>query len=67
MDDETRTAIASLAESVATGFARMDHYFELQQAQHVEFRAEVNTRLDVLTERVDRLDRLKERVDDLRR
>ena len=42
MDDETRTAFATMAESIAAGFARMDRYFELQQAQHIEFRTEVN-------------------------
>jgi len=41
MDDETRTAIATLSETVSTGFARMERYFELQQAQYVAFRAEV--------------------------
>jgi polyhydroxyalkanoate synthesis regulator phasin len=77
MDDETRTAFATMAESIAVGFARMDRYFELQQAQHIEFRTEVNARLDALTERVDRrrdldqltnrVDRVEERLDDLRR
>jgi polyhydroxyalkanoate synthesis regulator phasin len=38
MDDETRTAFATMAESMAAGFARMDRYFEFQQAQHIEFR-----------------------------
>jgi uncharacterized protein (UPF0335 family) len=56
MDDETRTAFATMAESMAAGFAGMDRYFELQQAQHIEFRTEVNGRLDALTERVDRLE-----------
>lgn len=56
MDDETRTAIAELSETVAAGFARMDRYFELQQGQFLEFRAEVKARLDVLTERVDRIE-----------
>lgn len=70
MDDETRTAIADLAETVRTGFARMDRYFELQQAHHVAFRAEMRgelsevraelaelrSRLDALSERVDRIE-----------
>lgn len=70
MDDETRIAIASIAESVSTGFARMDRYFELQQAQYVAFRSEIRgeltevrgeladlrSRLEVLNERVDRVE-----------
>jgi outer membrane murein-binding lipoprotein Lpp len=70
MDDETRTAIANLGETMVAGFARMDHYFQLQQGQFLEFRAEVNARLDALTERVDRLEAevaaLRQEVDSLR-
>ncbi|CAN5878744.1 hypothetical protein BH23GEM9_BH23GEM9_08630 [soil metagenome] len=56
--------LASLGGTMVAGFARADRYFELQQAQFVEFRGEVvaelseiRQRLDVLTERVDRLER----------
>jgi predicted nuclease with TOPRIM domain len=36
------TEIVSLREAMTTGFARADSYFELQQAQHVELRGDVN-------------------------
>jgi chromosome segregation ATPase len=76
MDTETRVAIAALTETMNAGFARMDRYFELQQAQFVEWRAELRgeiaglrERVDTLTERVDtlseRVDTLSERVDTL--
>jgi len=41
MDSETRAAIATLTDTVVAGFSRVDHYFELQQLQFVEFRAEM--------------------------
>jgi ubiquinone biosynthesis protein UbiJ len=64
MDEETRAAFAALAGTVNAGFGRVDRYFELQQAQFVEWRDELRgdvaglrTRLDALTDRVDRLER----------
>jgi predicted nuclease with TOPRIM domain len=36
------TEIVSLREAMTAGFARVDSYFELQQAQHVELRGDVN-------------------------
>jgi predicted RNase H-like nuclease (RuvC/YqgF family) len=52
MDTETRAAIAALGETMHAGFARMesrmdagfartDRFFELQQAQHLEWRDEL--------------------------
>lgn len=65
-EDELRTEVALLRDAVHTGFARMDRYFELQQAQHIELRGEVrelrgemqDLRADVqhLTRRVDRIE-----------
>jgi predicted RNase H-like nuclease (RuvC/YqgF family) len=48
MDSETRAAIGALGDLVTAGFARMDHYFELQQKQFLE----LCDRVDALTERV---------------
>jgi hypothetical protein len=55
MDTETRVAIATLSETMNAGFARMDRYFELQQAQFLEWRAEL--RAELRGEKVDRLER----------
>ena len=67
MDDETRTALADISATMTAGFTRMDRYFELQQAQFVEFRSEVYARFEGLDRRVDvlteRVDVLTERVD----
>ena len=41
MDSETRAAITTLSETMNAGFARMDRYFELQQKQFLEWRAEL--------------------------
>jgi len=61
MDAETRAA-----------FGRMDHYFELMQAQHLEVRADLarmDTRMSRFEERMSRLEermsRLEERMSDL--
>jgi chromosome segregation ATPase len=76
IDDPVRTELAELRETMTAGFAymhegfaRMDRYFELQQAQHVELRGEVGElrgMLIVLTARVVtievRLDRLENQV-----
>jgi chromosome segregation ATPase len=76
IDDPERAELAALRETMTAGFAymhegfaRMDGYFELQQAQHMELRAEVRElrgMLVVLTARVDvievRLDRLETQV-----
>jgi predicted nucleic acid-binding Zn-ribbon protein len=66
MDTETRAAITALGETMSAGFARMDRYFELNQAQFLELRGEVaelrtevrelRERMDALTERVARLE-----------
>lgn len=80
MDDEIRAAFAAqtetmnaafalLTERMTAGFARADRYFELQQAQFLEFRAEVRTDLHALTARMDaltaRVDALTTRVEEL--
>jgi chromosome segregation ATPase len=60
--DTIRTDLVELRDVVTAGFARMDRYFELQQAQYLELRGEVRE----LTARVDRiearLDRLQNEV-----
>ena len=54
MDAETRAA-----------FGRMDHYFELMQAQHLEVRADL-ARMDTRMSRFEeRMSRLEERMSDL--
>jgi predicted RNase H-like nuclease (RuvC/YqgF family) len=67
MDSETHAAVTAMGETI---LARMDRYFELQQAQHLELRAELRggladvrgeiadlrERVDTLTERVTRLE-----------
>jgi exonuclease VII small subunit len=63
MDSDTRAAFAVLTETMNAGFARADRYFELQQAQFLEWRDELRgdltdlrVRLEALTERVARLE-----------
>lgn len=73
MESETRAAIAALGDTMNAGFARvdtaiarMDRYFELQHAQHLELRGdfaelrgevrELRDRVDALTDRVGRLE-----------
>lgn len=41
MDSEMRAAFAALNETLDAGFARMDRYFEMQQKQFLEWRAEL--------------------------
>jgi predicted RNase H-like nuclease (RuvC/YqgF family) len=41
MNDEIMSELAVLRETMAAGFGRIDHFFELQQAQHLELRGEV--------------------------
>jgi polyhydroxyalkanoate synthesis regulator phasin len=55
---------ARMDARVDGGFARVDRWFELQQQQFLEFRAEmlaelarIHARIDALTERVDRLEK----------
>ncbi len=57
--DSLTAAIAAQGDAMAAGFARVDRYFELQQQQFLELRAEVvelRERVDGLTERVGRLE-----------
>jgi predicted RNase H-like nuclease (RuvC/YqgF family) len=67
MDTETRAAITAMGDMI---LARMDHYFELRQAQHLELRAgsrgdfrglrdevrDLRDQVDALTERVTGLE-----------
>jgi chromosome segregation ATPase len=65
-DDPHRAELAELRDVVHAGFARMDRYFELQQAQHVELRGEfqglrgefqeLRGEVRELTQRVDRIE-----------
>jgi hypothetical protein len=48
MDDGIRSELTALRDTMSAGFARMDRYFELQQAQHLELRAEVREIRDIL-------------------
>jgi chromosome segregation ATPase len=41
MTNDTGAELTALRETVHAGFARMDRYFELRQAQHLELRGEV--------------------------
>jgi predicted RNase H-like nuclease (RuvC/YqgF family) len=63
MDSETRDAITTMGDTI---LARMDHYFELQQKQFLEWRAELRGDMhEMRTElRADIAD-LRERVDSL--
>ncbi|CAN5701299.1 hypothetical protein BH23GEM9_BH23GEM9_19990 [soil metagenome] len=67
MNDDIRGELVALRDTMNTGFARMSHYFELQQAQHLELRGEVQELRDLLlalTSRVDRIEIRLTRVDE---
>jgi predicted nuclease with TOPRIM domain len=59
------TEIVSLREAMTAGFARVDSYFELQQAQHVELRGDVNGIRGDLNELRDEVRELRAMVEDL--
>lgn len=63
MDTETRAAVTAMGDTI---LVRMDHYFELQQKQFLEWRAELRGDTHGLTIRLDglraRVDALTERV-----
>ena len=62
MDAETRGAIDGLTQEMRSGFARMDRYFELSQAQHHQ----LANRVDDGFAAVDRpFERLESRMDSL--
>jgi chromosome segregation ATPase len=60
---------AELIARMDAGFARMERYFELSQAQYVELRTSLHLRMDDLSQRFDelsqRVDELSQRVDEL--
>jgi hypothetical protein len=62
MDSELRTALAALDETMTSGFARMDRYFQIQhkwmQAWLDELRheTELRRRTGALSERVERVE-----------
>jgi predicted nucleic acid-binding Zn-ribbon protein len=60
--DRLWTELAGLRDTMNAGFARADRYFELQQAQHVELRGEVEELRDLLLALTARVDRLEARV-----
>jgi predicted nucleic acid-binding Zn-ribbon protein len=60
--DRLWTELAGLRDTMNAGFARVDGYFELQQAQHVELRGEVQELRDLLLALTARVDRLEARV-----
>jgi chromosome segregation ATPase len=59
MDDETRAAFAETHRAIDQGFARVDRYFELAQAQHLELRVDLGRVEDGLGRVEDRLGRLE--------
>jgi SMC interacting uncharacterized protein involved in chromosome segregation len=63
MDNENvHRQLVELRETVHAGFARMDRYFELQQAQHLELRGEVQELRDQVLALTLRLDRIEQRL-----
>lgn len=76
MSDDIRTELTALRDTVHAGFARIDRYFELQQAQHLGLSDKVDNlghRVDGLSDKVDnliaevrdlnrRVDRVEERL-----
>jgi outer membrane murein-binding lipoprotein Lpp len=84
MEDDVRAAFDRMAHDMNTGFAtlraeltdrmdagfvRMERYFELSQAQHVELRTSLHLRMDELSQRMNelsqRVDALTHRVEAL--
>jgi polyhydroxyalkanoate synthesis regulator phasin len=60
--DDLVTELALLRDTVQTGFARIDHYFELQQAQHLELRGDVQELRAEIQQLNRRVDRIEERL-----
>jgi chromosome segregation ATPase len=66
MSDETGSELAELRDTVHAGFARMDRYFELQQAQFLGLDARVHS-LDARVQSLDaRVEALSGDVRELR-
>jgi chromosome segregation ATPase len=63
MSDDIRAELAELRDVVYTGFARMDRYFELQQAQFMDWRRELRGEVGQLRGEVGEL---RAEVGDLR-
>ena len=62
MSESLDIELALLREAVQAGFARADRYFELQQAQYVELRTDVNGLRAEVRASALRLDRIEERL-----
>jgi chromosome segregation ATPase len=57
------TELAALRDTVHAGFARMDRYFELQQAQFLEWRTELRGEVQELRGEVQELARRVDRIE----
>jgi chromosome segregation ATPase len=64
-NDTLRSELAELRDTVHAGFARMDRYFELSQAQYLELRGEVRELRNLLIALTSRVDRIEARLDGL--
>ena len=62
MDAETRGAIDGLTQEVRSGFARMDRYFELSQAQHQQLARRVDDGFAAVDRRFERLEARMDRM-----
>jgi predicted RNase H-like nuclease (RuvC/YqgF family) len=62
MNEEIGSELAALRDIVTAGFTRVDRYFELQQAQHLELRGEVRELRDMLLALTRRVHRIEVRL-----
>jgi chromosome segregation ATPase len=65
-NDRLWTELAGLRDTMNAGFARVDKYFELQQAQHVELRGEVQELRGEVQELRGEVQELRGEVQELR-
>jgi archaellum component FlaC len=61
-NDTLRSELAELRDTVHAGFARMDRYIELSQAQYLELRGEVRELRNLLIALTGRVDRIEVRL-----
>jgi chromosome segregation ATPase len=66
MTNDTGAELTALRETVHAGFARMDRYFELRQAQHLELRGEVQELRGEVQELRGEVQELRGEVQELR-